>query len=152
VVGWRGDLYGIQFRPASRRAARQLWPVDLSPAHVLCEPVALIEADLTAATQSDLVGSATVVARRDGTVHGIGLWFHSLLIPGHELGNPPGTADSSWCQVLLPLDQPISVDSGDELGLEVAAARDGSSWVWSVNGSATPVRHGSTDGRLGGPD
>lgn len=149
VSHWRGSLYGIDFRSASRRAARQLWPVDLSPAHVVCDPVALVEADLCSGSWSAPSGDGVVEARRDGTVHGIGLWFTTILGPDHELSNPPGTADSSWSQVLLPIDEPFPVQAGDELALSVSWRPDGTRWSWGIGPSAAAPTHHSVEGDLG---
>jgi hypothetical protein len=77
------------------------------------------------------------------------LWFTTILGRGHELSNPPGTADSSWSQVLLPVDEPFPVQAGDKLALSVSWSPDGSRWSWGIGPSAAGPTHHTVEGALG---
>jgi hypothetical protein len=65
-------------------------------------------------------------------MHGIALWFSSVLADGHILANePPGIA--AWDNLVLPLEQPVVLSAGDVIELSLTGRDDTKMpfmWVW----------------------
>jgi hypothetical protein len=133
---WSPDLLALDFSPIQAIAARQLWATELSLANLLTEPV---DVGTVLLGDADEPGLAPAVARahRTGSIHGIGMWFRAVLGPGVEIDNEPGNGSPSWNQVFLPLEAPIAVSKGDEIGLGITTNADGTHWSWSVSTAVT---------------
>lgn len=123
-------LNGFDLSPLRELVVNRLgWEV-LSPVSVVSAHRDLYTADLDEpATSFECVAQLT--ARRDATVHGVGLWFDAVIGDGIKLSNAPPNPAPSWNQGLYMLDKPITMQKGDqiELGLSVEGGGD---WVLKV--------------------
>jgi protein arginine N-methyltransferase 1 len=71
-------------------------------------------------------------ATRDGTAHGLLLWFDAEIVEGINLFNGPGAekaAEAYGCG-FLPLLEPVSVSKGDLITLVIQANLIGGQYVW----------------------
>jgi hypothetical protein len=136
--GWPRDLHSLDFSPAKALVANNLQWADLSPTLFLSDPGTLMSVDTARASSADIDGEMEFVANRDGLIHGIGAWFASELIPGERLSNEPPLNTPSWSQVLLPLENPLTVSAGERLRVSVRTQHHTAHWQWqvSVNGAA----------------
>lgn len=132
VEQWSKRRRGIDFSAGRARAAAQVWDVDLSPVHVICAPVPVAEVDLTEDIQEPIEGGGSGVARRAGTVHGLGCWFEADLTEAVSLTNAPPTVVPSWAQAILPVVTPSAVEPEDRLVWSISLADNGASWSSEV--------------------
>lgn len=130
VQRWSQPLLSLDFSPLRRLAVNNVMWAEFSPAAVLAEPKDIMR--VRVGEEAELSSTVVLRARRRGTVHGLGVWFSSLLAPGISISNRPPNAVPSWEQGLFPLQEPIAVAAGDELEVTMSAASDGSRWTWSV--------------------
>jgi len=136
-------LYSLDFSPLRTVAVNSLVWEDLSPVSVLGEPAIVASVPLQEPPGA-IDATVDVAARRDGTVHAIGLWFDAELAKGVELTNAPPTPAPSWHQGILMLDEPVAVSAGERRSIRLHVAGDGSEWGWQI------VAHGRMQSTVSG--
>jgi hypothetical protein len=136
---WREPLAGMDFSPLAGLALTNVQWVELSPASVVTEPAPIISAAFDGSaplrgTSADvLTGEVRARATKGSLVHGIGVWFRAILVPGIEISNEPPNAAPSWLQGLLPLERPLAVAAGQDVAMRVRVRADGREWSWAVS-------------------
>jgi protein arginine N-methyltransferase 1 len=93
-------------------------------------------------------GAIDVAATRDGTAHGVVVWFTATLHDGIGFTTAPGS-DRVYARAFLPLAAPAEVRAGDRVELELSARRGGGDhvWAWTTRvsrGSAIVAEHRQT--------
>jgi protein arginine N-methyltransferase 1 len=71
-----------------------------------------------------------LTAQRPGTVHGFALWFDSELAEGVALCNAPGAPPLIYGMSFLPLSQPVEVQEGAALRLDLEARLVNDDYLW----------------------
>jgi protein arginine N-methyltransferase 1 len=82
-------------------------------------------------------------ATRTGTAHGFTIWFATKLFEEIGFTTEPGTKESVYGQVFLPLLQPVKLLAGDEVCAGLFADLVGKDyvWRWDFETSASPGRN-----------
>ncbi len=80
--------------------------------------------------------------KRSGTIHGFTVWFETKLFGDIGFTTQPGTKESVYGQVFLPLLTPISVSAGEKVraGLHADLVGTDYVWRWEVEVAARPDR------------
>lgn len=80
--------------------------------------------------------------KRSGTVHGFSVWFETKLFGDIGFTTQPGTKESVYGQVFLPLLAPVRVQEGEEISAGLFANLVGTDyvWRWDMEASARPGR------------
>jgi len=104
---------------------------EVSPVSVVSEPLVVMEADLYTAPTS-LAGTCLLTARRDVTVHAVGVWFDATLSAGVKLTNRPRSTAPSWDQGVFMLEKPIELNAGHQARVGVEVSDDGATWSYDV--------------------
>ncbi|MEE4145372.1 MAG: class I SAM-dependent methyltransferase, partial [Halieaceae bacterium] len=104
-------------------------------ATTLSAPASLMEMDFSLATRAECNSEVEVRVDREGTCHGWLGWFQMRLIDEwlSTSGDPQAT---HWSPVFLPLEQPLQVKAGEQLGFALKRPEFGE-WTWTT-------RHGDT--------
>ncbi len=147
LTRWKRPHYTLDFSALLELGVNNMLWAELSPGNLVAEPVPIIEVDLGTVPERDVTGSTRFVSKREGVVHGIGVWFDAELVPGQSLANGPPRRTPSWNQGYLPLLDPIPVTEGAEIDITIETASDAAVWAWTVavDGFA-PARHSSAHG------
>ena len=99
-------------------------------ATALAVPAALMELDFYTASNADCDSRVQVSVERDGLCHGWLGWFQMRL--GDEWLSTSGEPDSThWSPVFLPLDRPLQVRAGEQLGIALKRPERGE-WTWTT--------------------
>jgi hypothetical protein len=138
---WTKQNYTLDFSPVGELVANNLVWNTLSPKSLLSQPKAVARADLATITNPDIVGEGHFIAGRDGLVEGVGCWFKAELVPGIILSNGPHLKESSWTQILLPLEYPLPVSAGDKLHVRIQSSTNGAHWQWQIGYGHTDNGH-----------
>jgi hypothetical protein len=83
-------------------------------------------------------------ATRDGSAHGILLWFDSDLTASISLSNAPDAPPALYGQAFFPFRPAITLRQGDALHIELRAVRSGDDYAWRWSARAEDgrsVRH-----------
>jgi protein arginine N-methyltransferase 1 len=132
VAGWDSDPYTLRFDAARRAAANTIWWADLPAESILARPFSFWQHDLYQDQASILENEHLFELGRDGTAHGIGLWFSAELAPGISLSSAPPNRVPSWQHGFLPLERPLTVQEGGQLRVALAMGSNGGQWEWRV--------------------
>jgi hypothetical protein len=78
-------------------------------------------------------------AAREGTAHGVCLWFETKLFEGIGYSSGPGDSATIYGQLFLPWLEPVAVDKGQriQLGLHADLIGQDYIWRWETRVSAT---------------
>jgi predicted RNA methylase len=97
----------------------------------LAPSASLMELDFAVATSADCDSQVELQITRGGTCHGWLGWFQMRL--GDEWLSTSGEPDTThWRPVFLPLDQPLPVKAGDQLGFALKRPEFGE-WTWTTH-------------------
>lgn len=136
VDTWANDLYGVDYTPLRRFAANNFYRTKLEEPSFLSAPAALARIQLMDVATAEFHGRAGVTVRRGGTLHGIGGWFSAQLAAGVALTNAVPLQTPSWNHIFFPLAEPLAVDPGDALTIQVDSF-NGGEWRWQVERQTT---------------
>jgi protein arginine N-methyltransferase 1 len=68
---------------------------------------------------------------REGTGHGLLLWFDAVLAGGRGFSTAPGF-DVVYPQLFLPWTEPVLLHQGDAVAVDLWAQPEGESWGWNT--------------------
>jgi protein arginine N-methyltransferase 1 len=141
---WAHDVRGFDLGAIRPFAANNMQPADLDAEALLAEPAALGALELESVPEPSFAGGARVTVTRAGTAHGLAGFFSAQLAEGIVLTNDPREATVSYVRALLPLAEPLALEAGDELAVDVST-HDGREWSWRVE--RTPAGGGAPEPR-----
>jgi protein arginine N-methyltransferase 1 len=141
--GYTADV-GVDLSPALRVCSGSLAKRDFGSEALLTEPALWASIDYRTVTSPNHEARLSWRARRDGTGHGIAVWFESILTDGVTLSNRPGEPPMIYGQMYFPWPQPVPLHRGDCLEARIGAHLIGDDYVWAWD---TDV-HAATDGRV----
>ncbi len=130
---WRSNRYDVDLSAGSRFVLNQMRRVDLKQDNLIGPAQNLATLDYATIVDPNLHARNELRIARTGLVHGLLLWFDAELGPGAAYSNAPGAPPQVYSQTFLPLEKPLTVDSGDCIEAEVKANLVGGSYVWSWN-------------------
>jgi protein arginine N-methyltransferase 1 len=144
VSPWRDGALGLDLSPALRWAAHQWRKADLSRARRIGRPATLFELDYRTLESTDASGSAQWAVPRRVTVHGLGVWFDTVLTDGVRFSNAPDRPRAIYGQVLFPFPEPLALARGERVRVTLAATLVAGDYVWrwetAVTGESGRVR------------
>lgn len=118
----------------------------LKPEQILSNGKEWCSLDYKAGASSRGSGSVSLKVKRNGTAHGIGVWFETQLVDGVGFSTIPSGTDTVYGHGFLPWLEPVALAEGEEVTVELHADPVSSDYVWrwesripSCNGR--PARH-----------
>jgi protein arginine N-methyltransferase 1 len=130
---WEGHARGFDLS-TPRRAALNTWTkARIGPAQLLAEPQSWGALDYRTVRDPELRGTVRWRASRAGTVHGIAAWFHAELAEGIGFTTGPEGPETVYGTAFFPLLQPVQVEAGDAVEVELQARLVGEEYVWVWN-------------------
>jgi protein arginine N-methyltransferase 1 len=100
------------------------WKIrNATPKILLAEPQRWVTLDYTKIDDPNVSGEMNFTVNREGTAHGLLLWFDATLAGGVEFSNAPGseTAANVYGRSFFPFTQPVALDEGDEVKVSLEA-------------------------------
>ena len=136
VAWWSQPRYGLDLSAMRVFASNSIAFARIDTLAHLAQPAEVLNVDLAHNDSPSLEGRASFTSRRNGELHGFGIYFKAALADGVSLTNCDRRT-SSWTQAFLPLEQPVRLTRGAEIDVELQT-EDGRVWRWrgSAAGSA----------------
>ena len=133
------EPYGFNMEPARQIILNQ-WQHDdtdlIRARHLLTEPTNWATLDYRTITNPDVGAEIQQMGTRDGTAHGLLVWFDAELLDGIGFSNAPQEKQiaSVYGRGFFPFLKPISLTAGDTIHLMIQAilTDDGYSWQWQT--------------------
>ena len=106
----------------------------LKPEQLLVDPVCWTTIDYYEVKNADIRAEISWRAARNGTAHGIAVWFDSELADDVSFSNHPAAPKMIYGVGLFPLSQPVEIMEGERIELRLAAnlVQDGYVWRWDT--------------------
>jgi protein arginine N-methyltransferase 1 len=109
---------------------------------LLVDPVCWTTIDYYKVRNADVSGELSWRAARNGTAHGVAVWFDSELADDVSFSNHPAAPKMIYGVGLFPFSQPVEVTKGERIELRLAAnlVQDGYVWRWDTEFSAASFK------------
>lgn len=106
----------------------------LKPEQLLVDPVCWTTIDYYEVKNADVRAEISWRAARNGTAHGVAIWFDSELADDISFSNHPGAPKLIYGVGLFPFSQPVEIAQGERIQLRLAAdlVQDGYVWRWDT--------------------
>ena len=130
---WDDNAYGLNMK-AARKIATNTWRRDrVKPEKLLTEPKCWAMIDYTSLEKPDASGKVSWSALRDGTAHGLSIWFDSDLTEGVSISNAPAAPELIYGNAFFPFSNPVPLATGDTVSVEIDANLVGEDYIWRWN-------------------
>ena len=120
---------------AGTRLSTNTWrKAYLKPGQLLADPVRWSTIDYYEVQNADVRAEISWRAARNGTAHGVAVWFDSELADNISFSNHPAAPKMIYGVGLFPFSQPVEVAEGERIELRLAAdlVHDGYVWRWDT--------------------
>ena len=106
----------------------------LKPEQLLTDPIHWTTIDYYEIENADVRAEISWQAARNGTAHGVAVWFDSELADNISFSNHPGAPKMIYGIGLFPFSQPVAITEGERIQLRLAAdlVQDGYVWRWDT--------------------
>ena len=107
----------------------------LKPEQLLVDPVCWSTIDYYDVQNADVRAEISWRAARNGTAHGVAVWFDSELADNISFSNHPAAPKMIYGVGLFPFSQPVEITEGERIELRIAAdlVNDGYVWRWDTD-------------------
>jgi len=114
----------------------------LKPEQLLVEPVRWTTIDYYKVQNADVRAEISWHAARNGTAHGVAVWFDSELADDISFSNHPAAPKMIYGVGLFPFPRPVEITEGERIHLQLAAnlIQDGYVWRWDTEFSAASFK------------
>lgn len=147
---WSDPIQGLDLSAGRRFAANEILWLNREElnAERLGSGLMLSNMDLMTASKADCHADARCRIEKAGFCHGLLGWIRIRL--GEEwLSSDPVDPAVHWSPVMLPLDPPLTLQSGEEIAIGLQRPAHGD-WTWSVKAETGTRRHSSFLARTDG--
>ncbi len=114
----------------------------LKPEQLLVDPVRWTTIDYYKVRSADVRADISWRAARNGTAHGVAVWFDSELADDISFSNHPAAPRMIYGVGLFPFSQPVTITEGERIELRLAAdlVQDGYVWRWDTEFSTASFK------------
>ncbi len=102
----------------------------IRPEELLVEPVCWTTIDYYEVDSPDIRADISWRVARNGTAHGVAIWFDSDLADGVGFSNHPAAPELIYGNGLFPFSQPVPVLEGERINVRLEAKMVGDDYVW----------------------
>lgn len=141
LAPWKG-VSGIDLEAALPVVLNTMYKRQCKPEQVISEMHRWHVLDYPNGAEPRAGKTFQFVVKRPATIHGFSVWFETKLFGDIGFTTQPGTKESVYGQVFLPLLAPVSVGAGEEIcaGLHANLVGTDYVWRWEVEAAARPDR------------
>lgn len=136
IVGpWEKNKFDLDLSAGTRRVTNTWRKMRIEPQELLVEPVCWTTIDYYEVNSPDIRAEISWRAARNGTAHGVAVWFDSDLVAGIGFSNHPKEPELIYGNGLFPFSAPVEVMEGDGITLRLSAklVKDDYVWRWDTD-------------------
>lgn len=130
VSAWSKGNPGLDLSAALPPVLNGSYGSHFTPDQILTEPQTWAVLDYAAGAKACAPADLDFVTVRNGTAHGVCLWFETELLDGIGYSTGPSDRRNVYGQVFLPWLQPIPVAGGQRIQVRLQANLVGDDYVW----------------------
>lgn len=130
---WSAAPFGVDLRPGREMLANNWTKISIEAGALLSSPGQIGTVDYRTVDTPDLAAQHTVTIGREGTAHGLCVWFDATLAPGVGFSNAPGQDAAIYGAAFFPWLEPVTVAEGDivTINLRATLVDDAYVWIWN---------------------
>ena len=146
VSPWRSSVPGVDLSPSVLPILNQSFSSTFKNDQLLTPALDLGLLDYTVGAATRVSAELEFLAAREGTAHGVCVWFETILFEDIGYSSGPGGAATIYGQLFLPLLEPVTVAPGQKIQTKLHADLVGQDYIWRwetrISATAsTPERH-----------
>jgi type I protein arginine methyltransferase len=131
IVGpWEKNKFGLDLSRGSRFVTNTWRKTRIKPEQLLAEPVCWTTIDYYEVESPDIRAEISWRPAREGTAHGVAVWFDSDLVNGIGFSNHPNEPELIYGNGFFPFSEPVEVTEGERIELRLAARMVHDDYVW----------------------
>ncbi len=135
VAPFDSDVYGFDLSAARRWSVHGWGRGRCAREAALAEPGRLWETRYFQLTGPDCSGRHRFEITRAGTAHGLVVWFDTELTAGIGFSNAPWAEEHVYGSAFFPWPEPVELEAGDRVDVDLRAQLAGEEYVWSWTSS-----------------
>ncbi len=139
VQPWNGRYNGFSMTSGRRFAVNNWSKIRVTPENLLSQPVCWYELDYYRLDEANFSKDISLVIARDGTAHGLTLWFDAELYAGIGFSNGPDHEALIYKSAFFPFQEPLEVSAGDLIDVHLEGRLIGDDYVWRWNTAAKDI-------------
>ena len=149
VDPWDRNSPGLDLSAARKRVMGGFQKERLAPEELLSAPSLWATLDYTTIENPDVRGTLRYTARRNGTGHGILVWFDAELADGAGFSTGPESPETVYGSAFFVWPEPVPLAAGQSLCVELEAKllEKDYFWRWTTQ-IASPEKSGETVARF----
>ncbi len=128
---WDGSPFGLNVRAAAALAASSWCKGRVQPQQLLAPPSSWMTLDYSNLKTANGAGETTFRIQRDGTGHGLLLWFDATVAEGAHFSNAPGEPEHVYGSAFFPWPRPVELRTDDTVFVSLRATLVEGDYVWS---------------------
>jgi protein arginine N-methyltransferase 1 len=136
---WERNVLDIPLGPARRLAVNSIEQARPRLDDLLTAPELWKTLDYSTIEASDVSGELSWAIERDGTGHGMVVWFDSNLADGVAFSNAPGAPDTIFGTLFFPWVHSVQLTKGERVFVRLEANLIGSEYAWRWITRVTPI-------------
>lgn len=134
ITDYDRDFFDVKMPSARRLLTSTMLNVREQKETILTEEKLIATLDYQTIETLDVVANIEVTFEKDGTAHGLRLWFESQI--GNEIftNNSPDNPPMVYASSFFPLEKPVEVKSGEKAKVEISALYEKGdyNWIWNT--------------------
>lgn len=133
VDPWRTQ-FDLDLTAATRMVTNTWRKSRIKPEQLLADPVCWATLDYYEVNNADVRAEISWQAARNGTAHGVAVWFDSELAERIRFSNHPAAPEMIYGIGFFPFSEPVEVVEGERITIQLAAdlVHDGYVWRWDT--------------------
>lgn len=136
---WLHNDFGLDMHAAHGFVVNSWAKTHFRPAHLLVEPHGWATLDYATVESPDITGEATWTLDREGTSHGLAVWFDTILFDEIGFSNAPGQPELIYGQAFFPFIKPVALVPGDVVSVNLRADLIGDDYIWQWRSRVHPA-------------
>jgi protein arginine N-methyltransferase 1 len=139
---WQKSVPGLDLSPSVLPILNQSHSSSFKKEQLLTEAQNWGLLDYTVGAPARVTAELDFRAARDGTAHGVCLWFETILFENIGYSSGPGAARTVYGQLFLPWLEPVALVKGRRIWLELHADLVGQDYIWRWETRISPAPNG----------
>lgn len=129
------DRFDLDLSAATRRVTNTWRKTRIEPHELLSEPVCWTTIDYHEVNSADISAEISWPVERNGTAHGIAVWFDTDLFDGVGFSNHPQQPELIYGNGLFPFSTPVEAMEGERITVRLTAktVQDDYVWCWDTD-------------------
>ena len=122
--------FGLDLSAGTRLITNNWRKTRIRPEQLLAEPVCWTTIDYYNVDRVDVQAEISWRVERNGTAHGITVWFDADLVDGIGFSNHPAEPEQIYGNGFFPFSEPVEVLEGERITVRLAANMVAQDYVW----------------------